>query len=165
MATIANSRLMFKQPIEIVDGLCDLDLDRMAKAVVTWRGEHPASAHGANVGGWKSPYGALAREELAPAKEAISKIVGTSNGFSSWAMINGAGSVHPRHIHYGAIGGVLYLASGDPMAPLVVEDGHCEISVDPIPGRLVWWRRPLWHRVDRCASETPRISIAFEVQP
>lgn len=157
------------QDVRVYDGLVhrrltEADLIAARDAILGWRALAPKGIGGVNVGGWKSEYGALDREELVPIRDTIKTVLFHKVKLESWAMVNANGSKHPRHIHYGSLGGVFYITSGDPMAPLIVEVRGAEIEIDPIPGRLVVWRRPVWHRVDTYVGTEPRISIAFEAE-
>lgn len=131
-----------------------------------------------NVGGWKSSEDFFAWRD-APVQEllrTIVEIVGAPKPLVGWAMVNRAGSQHPRHQHRVAIlSGVYYVTPGSSKAitPTIFEcpcDGrarpgeHHELAVDPYPGRLVICRGETWHRVPIYAGDLPRITIAFDVR-
>jgi hypothetical protein len=91
----------------------------------------------------------------------------------AWAMVNRAGSHHPRHQHrIATLSGVYYVTAGSPDAitPTVFEcpcDGRgdpYELEVDPHPGRLVVCRGEMWHWVRPYPGELPRITVAFDVR-
>lgn len=127
-----------------------------------------------NVGGWKSgedffSWSDAAVQEL---RQAIVEIVGAKSPIA-WAMVNRAGSHHPRHQHRVAtLSGVYYVTAGSPDAitPTIFEcpcDGRPkreELEVEPHPGRLVVCRGAAWHRVPIYRGEAPRITIAFDVR-
>lgn len=86
---------------------------------------------------------------------------------SGWAMVNRAGSHHPRHRHQtSAISGVVYVDPGDESSsPTVFEvDGGRSVHVVPSPGRLVIFPGGMWHSVPRYDGEDPRVTIAFDVR-
>jgi hypothetical protein len=108
-------------------------------------------------------------------RQTISEMVGRLP--IAWAMVNRAGSYHPRHQHRAAIlSGVYYVTAGsaDAITPTVFEcpcDGRSargrdsyELEVEPHPGRLVVCRGETWHRVDRYMGDLPRITVAFDVR-
>ena len=127
-----------------------------------------------NVGGWKSGedfflWPDAAVQEL---RQTIVELVGSRSPVA-WAMVNRAGSHHPRHQHRIAmLSGVYYVTPGsqDAVTPTIFEcpcDGRPkrqELEVEPHPGRLVVCRGATWHRVPVYAGEAPRITIAFDVR-
>ena len=127
-----------------------------------------------NVGGWKSGEDFFAWPD-APVQElrqTICDLVGARSPIA-WAMVNRAGSHHPRHQHRIAIlSGVYYVepGNGDPLTPTVFEcpcDGRPkreEFEVEPHPGRLVLSRGSTWHMVPKYMGDAPRITIAFDVR-
>lgn len=127
-----------------------------------------------NVGGWKSGEDFFQWSD-APVQELRATIVELLGARSpvAWAMVNRAGSHHPRHQHRVAIlSGVYYVTAGSPEAitPTVFEcpcDGRpkqSEMEVEPHPGRLVLCRGETWHRVPAYPGDLPRITIAFDVR-
>jgi len=129
-----------------------------------------------NVGGWKSgedffhwPYAAV--QDL---RAAILDQIGSRARMPvAWAMVNRAGSHHPRHQHRVAIlSGVFYVNAGSPEAitPTIFEcpcDGRPvrgKLEVEPHPGRLVLCRGATWHSVPKYMGNDPRITIAFDVR-
>jgi len=124
-----------------------------------------------NVGGWKSTENFFAWPD-APVQELRRAIVAEAGAEPvAWAMVNRAGSHHPRHQHrIASLSGVYYVAPGDPLAPTIFECGGdargkgYEIEVDPHPGRLVLCPGVMWHRVQAYTGEAPRITIAFDVR-
>jgi hypothetical protein len=130
-----------------------------------------------NVGGWKS--GEDFFEWPDAAVQDLRQTIGAEVGAASiaWAMVNRAGSHHPRHQHRIAIlSGVYYVTAGsaDAITPTIYEcpcDGRpvragekYELDVEPHPGRLVICRGATWHRVPKYLGEAPRITIAFDVR-
>ena len=145
-------------------------LDRMQRD----RGRKTGSL---NVGGWKSgedffSWPDAAMQEL---RQVVVELVGARSPVA-WAMVNRAGSHHPRHQHRIAIlSGVYYVTVGSPdaLTPTIFEcpcDGRPasaddrEMAVDPHPGRLVICRGQTWHRLPAYLGELPRITIAFDVR-
>lgn len=122
-----------------------------------------------NVGGWKSgeDFFAWPDQAVQELRQTIIEMVGTKP-LVGWAMVNRAGSHHPRHQHRAAIlTGIYYVTSGSPgtLTPTVFEypDGS-ELEVDPHPARLAIFRGELWHRVPRYEGDLPRITVAFDVR-
>lgn len=129
-----------------------------------------------NVGGWKSSEDFFAWPDAAvqELREAIIAEVGRAP--IAWAMVNRAGSHHPRHQHRIAIlSGIYYVTAGseDAITPTIFEcpsDGsgpkssRYELEVEPHPGRLVISRGETWHRVPAYLGELPRITIAFDIR-
>jgi len=131
-----------------------------------------------NVGGWKSGEDFFAWPNVAvqELRQSIFELVGARSPIA-WAMVNRAGSHHPRHQHRVAIlSGVYYVTAGsaDAITPTVFEcpcDGRpvrgrdsYELEVEPHPGRLVLCRGETWHRLPAYFGELPRITIAFDVR-
>lgn len=133
-----------------------------------------------NVGGWKSGedfflWPDAAVQEL---RAAIVELIGAGSRASvAWAMVNRAGSQHPRHQHRIAILlGVYYVTAGSPNAltPTVFEcpcDGRpaggndrYDLEIEPHPGRLVVCRGETWHFVKKVIGDLPRITVAFDVR-
>lgn len=132
-----------------------------------------------NVGGWKSSedFFAWSDEAVQEIRREIVEIVGATKSLVGWAMVNRAGSQHPRHQHRAAIlVGVYYVAVGSPefATPTVFEcpcDGRAtrptdryELAVDPHPGRLALSRGEAWHRLPVYVGSLPRITVAFDVR-
>ena len=121
-----------------------------------------------NVGGWKSgeDFFQWANPAVQQVRQAISELVG-ARAPVAWAMVNRAGSHHPRHQHRVAtLTGIYYVTVGGPEAltPTVFECADGDLEVDPHPGRLVVLRGDMWHFVPACAGDLPRITIAFDVR-
>jgi hypothetical protein len=127
-----------------------------------------------NVGGWKSgeDFFAWGDASVQQLREAIAEIVGARSPVG-WAMVNRAGSHHPRHQHrIASLSGVYYVTAGSQAAitPTVFEcpcDGRPkrqELEVEPHPGRLVVCRGETWHFLPVYAGDLPRITIAFDVR-
>ena len=131
-----------------------------------------------NVGGWKSgedffSWPDAAVQEL---RQTIVEQIGAPHPVA-WAMVNRAGSHHPRHQHRTAIlVGVFYVTIGSPNAitPTIFEcpcdalsargKPRYAMEVEPHPGRLVLCRGEAWHSVPVYSGELPRITIAFDVR-
>lgn len=134
-----------------------------------------------NVGGWKSGEDLFSWPD-APVQELRQALIGAVGGRSvggrswvGWAMVNRAGSQHPRHQHRVAIlTGIYYVAAGNavvtptvfecPCDPLLRGSDRYELEVDPHPGRLVVCRGETWHWVPSYSGDEPRITIAFDVR-
>ena len=128
-----------------------------------------------NVGGWKSGEDFFAWPDVAvqELRQTIIEMVGGTRSLVAWAMVNRAGSHHPRHQHRIAIlSGVYYVAAGsaDAITPTIFEcpcDGRPklqDLEVDPHPGRLVVCLGQTWHAVPKYMGDLPRITIAFDVR-
>jgi len=121
-----------------------------------------------NVGGWKSgedffSWSDAAVQEL---RQAIVEMIG-ARSLVAWAMVNRAGSHHPRHQHRVAIlTGIYYVDAGseDAITPTVFECPGGELEIEPHPGRLAFFRGEMWHRVPIYRGDLPRITIAFDVR-
>lgn len=130
-----------------------------------------------NVGGWKSgeDFFAWSDAPVQALREVLVEFVGP-RPLVGWAMVNRAGSQHPRHQHRVAIiTGIYYVAAGnaDALTPTVFEcpcdgrvlrGGRYDLEVEPHPGRLVLARGESWHRVPAYPGDLPRITIAFDVR-
>lgn|SRR5574341_159778 len=131
-----------------------------------------------NVGGWKSGEDFLSWPDASvqELRDVITERVGARPS-TAWAMVNRAGSHHPRHQHRAAIlMGVYYVAPGNPEAitPTIFEcpcdsrpvrsGERFNMEVEPHPGRLVLSRGETWHEVPKYMGELPRITIAFDVR-
>ena len=153
---------------ELCPALEQVILDRMQRD----RGRKTGSL---NVGGWKSGEDFFAWPDAAvqELRQVIVEMVGARSPIA-WAMVNRAGSHHPRHQHRIAIlSGVFYVTAGseNTHTPTVFEcpcDGQpgdrYELEVYPHPGRLVVCRGETWHRLPVYAGDLPRITIAFDVR-
>lgn len=130
-----------------------------------------------NVGGWKSGEDFFAWPDAAvqALRQAIVDQVGVLP--VAWAMVNRAGSHHPRHQHrIASLLGVYYVTVGSPdhITPTVFECPcdprlarsvrRSNLEVDPHPGRLVICRGETWHFLPKYLGEDPRITIAFDVR-
>jgi hypothetical protein len=130
-----------------------------------------------NVGGWKSTedFFAWPHAAVQQLRQQILVKMGAPR-LVAWAMVNRAGSHHPRHQHRAAIlTGIYYVTVGseDAIVPTVFEcEGDAasgrssgyELEVEPHPGRLVICRGETWHYVPVYPGELPRITIAFDVR-
>jgi hypothetical protein len=131
-----------------------------------------------NVGGWKSGEDFFLWPDAAvrELRAAIAEVLGARSPVA-WAMVNRAGSHHPRHQHrIASLSGVYYVTAGsaDAITPTIFEcpcDGRparrgdrYDVEVEPHPGRLVVCRGETWHRVPVYAGDLPRITIAFDVR-
>jgi hypothetical protein len=131
-----------------------------------------------NVGGWKSTEDFFMWPDAAVQELRAAVIAKVGRASAAWAMVNRAGSHHPRHQHRIAIVmGVYYVTAGseDAITPTIFEcpsgdvtrvpkDQCYELEVEPHPGRLVISRGETWHRVPLYAGELPRITIAFDIR-
>src|SRR5262249_48130287 len=132
------------------------------------------SARSLNVGGWKSDEDFFNWPDAA-VQEFRRRLV-TDLGAPrpiGWAMVNRAGSHHPRHQHRAAfLTGIYYVTAGseDAITPTIFEcdgdgsSGGYELEVEPHPGRLVICRGETWHKVPVYPGELPRITIAFDIR-
>ena len=156
---------------ELGPALAEIILGRM-------QGDRGRKVGSLNVGGWKSGEDFFAWSD-APVQELRKALVEAIWGRSmvGWAMVNRAGSQHPRHQHRAAsLTGIYYVTVGNAAAktPTVFEcpcdarmlrgTPRYELEVEPHPGRLVVFRGETWHRVPSCSGEEPRITVAFDVR-
>lgn len=121
-----------------------------------------------NVGGWKSTEDFFSWSDTAvqDLRRAIIAEMGDPR-IVAWAMVNRAGSHHPRHQHRVAIlTGIYYVTAGseDSITPTVFECSSGTLEIDPHPGRLVIFRGETWHSVPVYPGELPRITVAFDVR-
>lgn len=137
--------------------------------VILHRMQIDRSTKSLNVGGWKSTEDFFSWPD--PAVQALRQRIVAEVGAPrpvAWAMVNRAGSHHPRHQHrIATLTGVYYVAAGseEAITPTVFEceDGS-ELEIEPHPGRLAIFRGETWHRVPVYPGELPRITIAFDVR-
>lgn len=156
---------------DLCPALGQVILHRMARSGRTKTGS-------INVGGWKSAedFFNWPDDPVQQLRQVIAQLVGARSPVG-WAMVNRAGSRHPRHQHRAAIiSGVYYVAAGSPDAitPTVFEcpcDGRpirpsdrYELEVEPHPGRIVLCRGETWHRVPIYSGDLPRITVAFDIR-
>jgi len=151
----------------VVDGFC-ADLCRTLAELVLARAQRDRrSAPTLNVGGWKSAEDFFAWPD-ACVQELRRRVVDQvrSPRLVAWAIVNRAGSWHPRHQHRAAaLAGVCYVAAGEGAAPTLFEfEGLGEVVVEPVPGRLVVVRGETWHRVPASDGAEPRVTVAFDVR-
>lgn len=131
-----------------------------------------------NVGGWKSGEDFFTWPEASVQElcQALIERVG-ARALIGWAMVNKAGSQHPRHQHRAAsLTGIYYVTVGNPGAvtPTAFEcpcdarllqvSPRYTMEVEPHPGRLVVCRGETWHWVTSCSGDQPRITVAFDVR-
>ena len=125
-----------------------------------------------NVGGWKSgeDFFLWPDEAVQQLRQAIVELVGARSPIG-WAMVNRAGSHHPRHQHrIATLSGVYYVTAGDPVTPTIFEcpcDGRPklqDLEVEPHPGRLAVCQGTTWHKVPKYLGSEPRIAVAFDVR-
>lgn len=142
------------------------------------QGDHGRRVGSINIGGWKSGEDFLSWPEDVVQefrRELVERVGGRL--LVGWAMVNRAGSQHPRHQHRVAIlTGIYYVAPGslDAITPTVFEcpcdgtivrgESRYELEVDPHPGRLALFRGEMWHRVPAYRGDLPRVTIAFDVR-
>jgi hypothetical protein len=166
------------QPL-VIDGVRP-DLCPALKKIILDRmqGDRGRRVGSLNVGGWKSgeDFFQWPDEAVQELRRTIATMVGART-LVAWAMVNRAGSRHPRHQHRVALlTGVYYVEAGSPDAitPTVFEcpcdgrptplDDCYELEVEPYPGRLALFRGETWHRVPAYFGELPRITVAFDVR-
>ena len=137
--------------------------------VILQRMQTGRSTASLNVGGWKSTEDFFSWPDAAVQKlrQRIVAEMGAPR-LVAWAMVNRAGSHHPRHQHRVAVlTGIYYVAVGseDSITPTVFEceDGSA-LEVEPHPGRLAIFRGECWHSVPKYMGALPRITIAFDVR-
>ncbi len=131
-----------------------------------------------NVGGWKSgeDFFSWPDPSVQELRQTIVDLVGAKAPVA-WAMVNRAGSHHPRHQHrIASLSGVYYVSAGsaDAITPTVFEcpcdsqpvraSDRYKLEVEPHPGRLVVCRGETWHSLPVYAGDLPRITIAFDVR-
>jgi hypothetical protein len=169
MQLVADCR---DEPI-VFDDVCPEICAQLAQVILhrmqSDRGRRTGSL---NVGGWKSAedFFTWPDDAVQQLRQTIVDLIGARSPVA-WAMVNRAGSHHPRHQHRTAIlVGVYYVDAGEPLTPTVFEcpcDGRpkrSELEVEPHPGRLVLCRGVTWHRLPPYTGELPRITIAFDVR-
>ena len=159
----------------VFDGICS-DLCPALEQVILDRmqNDRGRKVGSINIGGWKSgeDFFTWADPAVQALRQTIVELVGARSPIA-WAMVNRAGSHHPRHQHRIAIlSGVYYVTAGsqDALTPTVFEcpcDGRptrSKLEVEPHPGRLVVSRGQTWHFVPKYFGEAPRITVAFDVR-
>lgn len=153
------------EPI-VSDGVLPALCPQLAEVILE-RSRRTRSLASLNVGGWKSGEDVFAWPDAAvqELRQHVVEATGCPRPVA-WAMVNRAGSHHPRHQHRAAIvTGVYYVAPGDPVTPTIFErPDRTELEVSPAPGRLAIFRGETWHRVPPYAGDAPRITIAFDVR-
>jgi len=151
---------------ELCLALEQIILDRMRSA----RGRKIGSI---NIGGWKSEedFFSWPDEAVQQLRQTIVDQIGHQAPVA-WAMVNRAGSQHPRHQHrIASLSGIYYVTSGseDAITPTIFEcpynvSQHYDLEIEPDPGRLVLLNGMMWHRLPIYAGEIPRITIVFDVR-
>lgn len=136
--------------------------------VILQRAQTDRSNRSLNQGGWKSSEDFFTWPDAAvqDLRRRIVAEIGAPNPVA-WAMVNRAGSHHPRHQHrIAALTGVYYVTSGseDAIAPTVFECEGGDLEIEPHPGRLAVFRGDVWHSVPVYSGSEPRITIAFDVR-
>lgn len=163
----------------VFDGVCAEICPALAEIILArMQSDRSRKTGSLNVGGWKSGEDFLSWPD-APVQQLRQALMDAVGGkpLVGWAMVNRAGSQHPRHQHRIAIvSGIYYVTSGntEAMTPTVFEcpcdarqlrsNAPYEMKVDPHPGRLVVFRGETWHRVPLCMGDTPRITVAFDAR-
>jgi hypothetical protein len=146
------------------------DLCPALEQIICLRAETTRRTASLNVGGWKSSedFFAWCDDPIRELRDVVARTVGIApSKFVAWAMLNRAGSHHPRHQHRVAmITGVYYVAVGDEelSSPTIFEYPDGELEVDPRVGRLALFRGETWHRVPIYKGDLPRITVAFDVR-
>lgn len=162
------ARIVKQAPI-IHDGVALPLLEGLAHEILILAQGNRRSVASLNVGGWKSGSEVFAEPAGAAFCELVRDRYVDRQTIVGWAMVNQAGSEHPRHQHRIArVCGLYYVKSGSPPVPTIFEvdtpDGNRrELAVNPVPGRLVLFSGEAWHRVPRYDGTAPRITIAFDV--
>ena len=166
------------QPVVFDDVRPDLCVPLEELILARMQRDRGRGAGSLNVGGWKSGEDFFSWPDPAvqALRETVVELVGARSPVA-WAMVNRAGSHHPRHQHrIATLSGVYYVSAGsaDALTPTVFEcpcDGRpasasdrFELEVEPHPGRLVVCRGTTWHRLPPYAGELPRVTIAFDVR-
>lgn len=156
---------------ELCPRLAEIILGRMQR-------DHGRRTGSINVGGWKSgeDFFMWPETSVQEFRGALVEAIGTG-ALVGWAMVNRAGSQHPRHQHrVASLTGIYYVAAGsaESLTPTVFEcpcdsrlargSARYEMEIEPHPGRLVISRGEAWHRVPKYSGELPRITIAFDVR-
>lgn len=136
--------------------------------IILDRAQRDRSTRSLNVGGWKSgeDFFSWPFDEVQQLRQLIANETGAPRPVG-WAMVNRAGSHHPRHQHRAAVlTGVYYVTAGseDAITPTIFECPGGNLEVEPHPGRLVICRGETWHFVPAYPGELPRITIAFDVR-
>jgi Putative 2OG-Fe(II) oxygenase len=121
-----------------------------------------------NVGGWKSgeDFFQWSDPAVQQLRQTIADMLGARSPVA-WAMVNRAGSHHPRHQHRVAVlTGIYYVTAGsqEAITPTVFECEDGDLEVEPYPGRIAILRGDMWHRVPIYPGDLPRITIAFDVR-
>jgi hypothetical protein len=151
---------------ELCPALEQVILNRMRNA----RGRKIGSI---NIGGWKSgeDFFSWPDEAVQELRQTIVDQIGHPSPVA-WAMVNRAGSQHPRHQHrIASLSGVYYVTPGseEAITPTIFEC-PCDaiqrynLEIEPDPGRLVLCRGEMWHSVPIYTGDIPRITIAFDVR-
>jgi hypothetical protein len=153
----------------IFDGVLP-ELCPALKQVILQAQLHRRSTASLNSGGWKSSEDFFSWPDAAvqDLRRWVIAELGAPRPVA-WAMVNRAGSHHPRHQHRVAIlTGIFYVDAGseDAITPTVFEceSTKDELEVEPHPGRLVICRGETWHFVPKYMGDLPRITIAFDVR-
>jgi hypothetical protein len=151
---------------DLCHALEQIILERMRNS----RGQRVGSL---NIGGWKSGEDFFSWRDLAvqELRQTIVDQIGAPSPVA-WAMVNRAGSQHPRHQHrIASLSGIYYVTTGDEDAitPTVFEcpcvaSQRYDLEIEPDPGRLVLCQGQMWHRVPRYDGRAPRITIVFDVR-
>jgi Putative 2OG-Fe(II) oxygenase len=157
----------------IFDGVCPDLCPALEEIILRRMTTHRRSTASLNSGGWKSSedFFSWPDDAVQDLREVISVHVGALR-LVAWAMVNRAGSHHPRHQHrIASLSGIYYVTAGseDAITPTIYEcegdgSGRYELEVEPHPGRLVICRGECWHRVMTYPGDLPRITIAFDVR-
>jgi hypothetical protein len=126
-----------------------------------------------NIGGWKSEedFFSWPDEAVQELRQTIVDQIGHPSPVA-WAMVNRAGSQHPRHQHrIATLSGVYYVSPGSENAitPTIFEcpynvNQHYDLEIEPDPGRLVLLSGMMWHRVPIYAGGNPRITVVFDIR-
>jgi hypothetical protein len=186
LSTPTADSVDFKQLLEdcrpqplIIDGVRP-DLCQALAEVILGRmqGDRGRKVGSINVGGWKSGEDFLSWSEppVQELRQALVEAIGART-LVGWAMVNRAGSQHPRHQHrVASLTGIYYVTVGhvEGKTPTVFEcpcdprllrgNPRYSLEVEPHPGRLVVCRGETWHWVPTCSGDEPRITVAFDIR-
>jgi len=160
------------EPI-VLDGVLPEICPQLEQVILHRMQVERRSTKSLNVGGWKSAEDFFAWPDAAvqQIRQQIVAELGAPR-MVAWAMVNRAGSHHPRHQHrIASLSGIYYVTAGseDAITPTIFEcegdgSGRYELEIEPHPGRLVICRGECWHRLPPYTGELPRITIAFDIR-
>lgn len=80
----------------------------------------------------------------------------------AWAIVNRKGTHHLRHVHDGKLTGLYYVTTSTGDTVFEIPGGIERIT--PEAGMLVVFPSNVYHFVEPCLDDEPRITIAFEAR-